>query len=327
MRKLLIDDKIRNFAVKYKNTVNNECDSVIEDLETLKDVVLESHPWKNKDGIRDYFDKFISEYPDLLALEPEKWDIGGYDNLVKEDPDFLSQIIVFKKKTKSSEGRIYEKIMECLQYSKIRKILGEIHMEMGLKTCVYCNSQAAEYGAGTLFYQLDHFMPQSKYPYLGTCFFNLQPSDSSCNIHKSNKLCDFQLYVNSKETPLSPFKLQVNILNDVPINKDNFTINLIGNTGVETKQSKEYNKMFYIDDKYLSHRQKAATFYKKALRLNESNQKALKEALGDFHTQNEFIEEWLEMSLDERFIHEEPFRKLKYDFLNDLLDNNVLKLE
>lgn len=85
--------------------------------------------------------------------------------------------------------------------------------------------------------------------------------------------------------------------------------------------------MFHIDDKYLSHRQKAATFYKKALRLNESNQKALREALGDFQTQNEFIEEWLEMSLDERFIHEEPFRKLKYDFLNDLLDNNVLKLE
>ena len=61
--------------------------------------------------------------------------------------------------------------------------------------------------------------------------------------------------------------------------------------------------------------------------MNESNQKALREALGDFQTQNEFIEEWLEMSLDERLIHEEPFRKLKYDFLNDLLDNNVLKLE
>lgn len=83
---------------------------------------------------------------------------------------------------------------------------------MGLKTCVYCNSQAAECGAGKLFYQFDHFMPQSKYPYLGTCFFNLQPSDSSCNGHKSNKLCNFHLYVNGKETPLSPFKLQVNIL-------------------------------------------------------------------------------------------------------------------
>lgn len=97
MRKLLIDDKIRNFAVKYKNTVNNECDSVIEDLETLKAVVLESHPWKNKDGIRDYFDKFISEYPDLLALEPEKWDIGGYDDLVRMIQIFFHRLLYLKR--------------------------------------------------------------------------------------------------------------------------------------------------------------------------------------------------------------------------------------
>lgn len=55
-------------------------------------------------------------------------------------------------------------------------------------------------------YQMDHFMPQSLYPFLGTCFYNLQPSCGICNGHKGKSLSDFGLYVNAEEDKeLNPF--------------------------------------------------------------------------------------------------------------------------
>lgn len=79
-------------------------------------------------------------------------------------------------------------INDQLQYSMVRKwIFPEYASKIGFKTCVYCNSQYAvtdEHERG--YYQLDHWLPQSKYPYLSICFFNLYPCCGSCNRMKNN---------------------------------------------------------------------------------------------------------------------------------------------
>jgi 5-methylcytosine-specific restriction endonuclease McrA len=62
-------------------------------------------------------------------------------------------------------------------------------LEMDIKSCVYCNAHLAattKNNNGTYkgTYELDHFYPKSKYPYLCTSFFNLQPCCAHCNESK-----------------------------------------------------------------------------------------------------------------------------------------------
>ncbi|MCH5311672.1 MAG: hypothetical protein J1E57_06930 [Prevotella sp.] len=79
-----------------------------------------------------------------------------------------------------------EIIQETLCYKIIRnQVFPHFIRELNIKACVYCNSQYAvtdEDNRG--YYQLDHWKPESKYPYLCVCFFNLQPCCASCNLNK-----------------------------------------------------------------------------------------------------------------------------------------------
>lgn len=62
-------------------------------------------------------------------------------------------------------------------------------MKLGIKACVYCN---ASYTVATdddrATFQIDHSYPKSKYPFLCTSFFNLQPSCMHCNQIKSKMM-------------------------------------------------------------------------------------------------------------------------------------------
>ena len=81
---------------------------------------------------------------------------------------------------------LYKEIVRCLRYEYVQaKVFPNIMRQIGIKTCVYCNAQyAIATKSGHVFYQLDHFYPKSRYPYLSANFFNLQPCCGSCNLHK-----------------------------------------------------------------------------------------------------------------------------------------------
>jgi hypothetical protein len=85
--------------------------------------------------------------------------------------------------------------------------------EIGIKTCVYCNAQLAltidlrritrgkrkgDYIRKGNF-ELDHFYPKSKYPFLATSFYNLIPCCSNCNKSKSDNESNFHLYTENDE--------------------------------------------------------------------------------------------------------------------------------
>lgn len=64
--------------------------------------------------------------------------------------------------------------------------------KIDIRTCIYCNVQYAatakkQNGTYEVFYELDHFYPNSLYPFLCTNFYNLQSYCGACNKHKSNK--------------------------------------------------------------------------------------------------------------------------------------------
>ena len=66
-------------------------------------------------------------------------------------------------------------------YKQLDKL--EFIKRFALDTCPYCNRNYIYYTSekNKIKPQLDHFYPQTKYPVLGICFYNLIPSCQTCN--------------------------------------------------------------------------------------------------------------------------------------------------
>ena len=258
MVKIEIDDAIRDHALVYSQRVMATCAGVEEKLAALGTFVADNNDWNDKSTITDYIDLLIADYPKVLTLEPIEWKqyIDKYKEVLKREPDMLTTEVAYTKtKKKVLKGKLYERIIICLQYAKARVILGGIHQQMGLKTCVYCNAIPTMSNNGEVFYQMDHYLPQSLYPFLGTCFYNLQPSCGVCNDHKKTKNCDFGLYVNSEQhKELSPFRFVPKIESlDGPYPRCE-EIQFRGKEANVTKESKAHEEMFHINNMYAGYK-------------------------------------------------------------------------
>ena len=159
--------------------------------------IIESYEiggWKVKGNLRDrnkyvtYLETLKNHLDNgLLAEYPSKFDkeIKIFSNLLNKDE--MSRKMMLGTRTNAAIKTFTEIIQEVLCYKEIRKtVFLQFVRELGIKTCVYCNTQYAvtdEDDRG--YYQLDHWKPESEYPYLCACFFNLQPSCATCNLHKN----------------------------------------------------------------------------------------------------------------------------------------------
>jgi hypothetical protein len=110
-------------------------------------------------------------------------------------------------------------IVDVMGYDKVRaELMPNYVKKLEIRSCVYCNAQFA---MTTLiedvhdriktgkrgrpkearviplmggYYELDHNKPKSKYPFLCTNFYNLQPCCGSCNKRKSAQDLPYSLY-------------------------------------------------------------------------------------------------------------------------------------
>ena len=166
MRKIEIDDTIRGYAQDYASKVKVKCPKVVDDLEKLRNYVAAHNPGIDKTAVTDYIGLLISDYPAVLTLEPKDWNayIQKYDVVLQREPTMLTRKVVYgvSGKGKVHEAPFYERIISCLRYEDARLILGEIQQQMGLKTCVYCNVIPTISNDEQVYYQMDHYQPQSK---------------------------------------------------------------------------------------------------------------------------------------------------------------------
>lgn len=330
MRKIEIDDAIRSRADEYKTKVVAQCPNVAADLQELAKFVSANNPWKDKNVVVDYINLLIGDYPTVLTLEPNDWDtyIKKYGNVLKREPNILTRKVAYAKdgKGKTLYEELYKRIVFCLRYVDARKILGDIHQQMGLKTCVYCNVMPTLSNDGDVLYQMDHYKPQSIYPFLGTCFYNLQPSCGVCNGHKGTKDSDFGLYVNVEQHKvLNPFLF-------VPhVNTGNGTyptcseIKFTGKAKHATKESKAHETMFHIKTLYACCTSEVDTLYEDAYKMNDSLVQAMSSCFGLNPTKADVVAYMSHhLSLDEKDIHKEPLTKLRQDTIRQLNENGMI---
>ena len=330
MRKIEIDDMIRHFANDYKAKVELQLPDVTTKLQELARFVADNNHWTYKNAITDYIGMMIADYTDLLTLEPKNWQnyIHKYNKLLWREPNMLTTEVKYRSKAKGGfyTSVFYERILACLGYEDARLILGPIHQAMGLKTCVYCNANPTIAVEGDVMYQMDHFMPQSKFPFLGTCFYNLQPSCGICNGHKGKNICDFGLYVNVEQNKnLNPFRFvtKVNNMNGAfPVCEE---ILFKGNNKILTNESKAHEKMFHINNMYAGYKNKVSRLYSDAYKMNPAMISAFAASYEIPATKKNVLAYMSEhLSLDEKDIHENSLTKLKQDTIKQMEEGGAL---
>ena len=209
MRKILISNDLEIKAKLYSDNLfkskNESFKTPISNLKTLKDNL-----GKNKyEKVRLYIQKIIDEYKNILKATPTE-----ITNLIDDFDEICDSGILNKKIKPNDKLKLYEKIVEAMRYDEVRN--SEFHHitdAIGIKTCVYCNSQLAVVTSFSFYdkkekkrkpkimakFELDHYYSKSKYPFLCTSFFNLYPVCGNCNKAKSKNPIDFELYTNDPD--------------------------------------------------------------------------------------------------------------------------------
>lgn len=166
---------------------------------------------RTKPELADYVKAIADNYAGLNSLLPSKYKSDVIDKIEPK----LKGIDVEKVRVKIGRKNrtLSEFIVEAMRYKYVQeKLMQRFMHKLEIKSCAYCNAQFAvtalvesertvdrkgklriKHAEGS-FYELDHNLPKSKYPYLCTNFYNLQPCCSSCNRRKNARELGFSMY-------------------------------------------------------------------------------------------------------------------------------------
>lgn len=200
MRRITITPEIEALADAYKKSMlyktphNGVVSRACSNLRFLENCLQNGSIVPLTEGVRytEYIRKIEQSYINLLLLHPRSFGpiaedfnrIVGVDHLA----DVLEVSINRQGKTVATHPvKFYELLVWAMRYDYVQsRVFPDIIRTLGIRTCVYCNAQyAIATRKNEAFYQLDHCYPKSKYPFLSTSFFNLQPSCGACNQRKS----------------------------------------------------------------------------------------------------------------------------------------------
>lgn len=156
----------------------------------------------------DYVKLIQTVYTGLNNVKPSGY-LALKNQFNKLVPD--TEIVKVRVKAKRKTMSFADRVVEAMRYDAVQsKIFGKYIRLLGFRSCVYCNAQFAttatvskvvkEKGVfkkirkvpGT-FYELDHNLPKSVYPFLCTNFYNLQPCCGSCNRRKNSNALDYSV--------------------------------------------------------------------------------------------------------------------------------------
>lgn len=168
--------------------------------------------------VSEYVEKIVEKYDNLNNMLPSNFDecISNINSALK---DVAVDDIWVEFKGNKDKRPLYEVIVDVMGYDKVRAgLMPNYVKKLEIRSCVYCNAQ---YAMTTLiedvhekiktgkrgrpkeariiplmggYYELDHNKPKSKYPFLCTNFYNLQPCCGSCNKRKSAQDLPFSFY-------------------------------------------------------------------------------------------------------------------------------------
>lgn len=194
---------VKDAILKYKLEIEAQRLNAYNNLVLLKKKRL------SKEEIT-YVDKILKEFKtnNILIGKP------SYLDKVKKRVGVvpINSRLTTKEKKDKRRTDLKDMILTSLDYKGLRtSFYPNFFKEIGIKACVYCNSQLAvsidvEEHLKTKIktkvkakFQVDHYLAKDEYPFLSISVFNLYPACASCNIAKSKiQIKEFKLYSESK---------------------------------------------------------------------------------------------------------------------------------
>lgn len=320
MRHIIITKHIRELASEFRTQLKTKRGNYIPPVEKL--TVLKS---RLKNSIhKQYVQLIIDKWDDLIIAKPE--DFSSLEN------SFCAIIPTNQILNEESQKGVflYLQIVEAMRYDYVQSTIYPNYItRLGIKTCVYCNAQyafAVTERKGYINYELDHYMPKSKYPYLCTTFMNLQPCCPKCNKKKSNRELDpnteeiFELFKPEGE-PIVPrlFNLDNASIATYMVSAESKDLKILFDYPGNPKLKNGYEKFFQISTLYQAHKDVAEELIWKQKIYNHIIRDIYKEqfkVLGfkDIHF-NRFILGNYDKADD---IHKRPLSKMVQDIAKQL---------
>ena len=320
MRRIKIDKTLHSLVVEFNKTLFGTRNSVgknkfIKPEEGIKSLLVK---YERKTAKRKYLLKIEKEYKDqtLLSIKPTQ-----FQNKIKEFEDLIKEEDLDKSFVKD--------IITALRYDDYRKKeYPEFISSLGwnVKTCFYCNY------AGTLnistnkklktYYDLDHVLPKSKYPFLALSFYNFTPSCASCNRQKSGKIIPNlnPFYEDGESNEVGDiFSLDKRSYAKFLFNKDKEELTINVSDKINSIIKKDYAEIVDLENLYSSQKHVAEELiWKKTIYTDTYLNQLITDFNGLNLTRNEINRMLWGNNLDEETINDRPLSKFIQDILKDL---------
>ncbi len=315
MKRILITNGVQLMADEYRdNLFKDRRGSFIKPLDGLKKLKNTITLGQN---YVDYVDAIIRNYDEILTLHPKDFDAykGTHFNMLSDK----------QLTTKSGNICFYDAIVKAMRYEEVRKTEIVKYIEkLGIKTCVYCNTQYAStirhYNQFIAGYEIDHYKPKSKYPFLCISFFNMQPSCASCNRWKSDEESKFNLYTDEIGN-LNPFLFSLNessIIKYMLVQSND--VLKITVSSQEPGLVSNHNERFHVEALYQSFKDEAEELLWKYKTRNDTYIDQLIDSFTRlFPYKRDEIKRFLYgFYSQEKDIHKRPLTKMKQDIAKQL---------
>lgn len=216
-------------------------------------------------------------------------------------------------------------LINRLGYKELRDSFYPDYFEkIGIKSCVYCNSQLALTvrnvdGEKNAKFQVDHYYPKSEYPCFSISFYNLYPVCGPCNNSKSSNSVIFNLYSNNFIDYTSSnfkFSLDKKSLLKYRINGINSELKIV----FTEPHNANFNNTFAINGIYDTQKDIAEELVLKSMIYNKAYTDSLKNGLTKLYKKKAPMLERLIIGnyTDERDIHKRPMSKFVQDIARQL---------
>nr|WP_315394817.1 hypothetical protein [uncultured Sphingobacterium sp.] len=331
----IINDLKKNSGFNsFIKTVQNEIDELIDNKEWYED---ESNCYKSAE--LEIVRKLNQKFEKILNV------LSDVENLMFMSPIELNQKLLESQdleldNKKPKEKNFSKKIQKILSYKELRsgkkKLLYKFYRKLGIKACVYCNSQHTiilEGDKKTMRFQADHKINQGKFPMFSITLANLYPTCNNCNHLKNQNNINYDLYYSD---PIEKHSMKFSLSSESIVKyceqKDTEDASELieikfkdYNDISEKDRNDNLNKVLHIDKIYENHKDIVANLINKKLVYNNQYLEDLSNIFKSLFENNDdtinkllFNEMIYGKSLEEEDINKGVFAKLTLDIKNQL---------
>jgi len=266
-----------------------------------------------------FLKKSLSKIVKSDSNELERYSVL-FEKIIPSGRRNTNDFIKFKDALLSRMG--YSLLRSGNKKQSIKPFYPKFYADLGIKACVYCNSQltiCVDKGGNnkSAKFQVDHYEPKAEFPFLSISFFNLYPVCASCNLQKGDNSINFKLYSSRvHQNSELIFELEKKSLALFRLNKKESELRI----NFKGKASKEFNKSFDVQGIYETQKDLAAEIVLKSEMYNSSYKKALHRSFKKLYPDanipfNRFI---VGNYTDPTDIHKRPMSKFTQDIARDL---------